>query len=385
MFKQDKVEIKTDSQVFMKIGILGTRGIPNTYGGFEQFAQYLSKGLSEKGHQVFVYNSSNHSYKESIWNGINIIHCYDPENKIGTAGQFVYDYNCLQDARKRNFDVLLQLGYTSSSVWYLFWPENAINIVNMDGLEWKRAKYNKLTQKFLRWAEKLAANYADILIADSIGIKNYIKKKYQKETVFIPYGADIPVDFSETVLDKFRLEKNKYCLLIARMEPENNIETIIEGHLQSLQQFPLLIIGSTENKYGQFLLEKYKSVQIQFIGSIYDQPIINSLRHFSGLYFHGHSVGGTNPSLLEAMACECNIAAHDNEFNRAILNDDAFFFSTPQDIENIINNPVSGANIADRKKLNLEKIKKLYSWEKVINDYETIFLHAKQLAIRGKN
>ena len=125
----------------MNIGILGTRGIPNHYGGFEQFAQYLAKGLVAKGHIVFVYNSNSHPYQESTWNGIHIIHCNDPENSIGTVGQFIYDYNCLQDARKRNFDILLQLGYTSSSIWYRFWPKKAITIVNMDGLEWRKRCY----------------------------------------------------------------------------------------------------------------------------------------------------------------------------------------------------------------------------------------------------
>jgi len=369
----------------MKIGILGTRGIPNTYGGFEQFAQYLAEGLVEKGHAVSVYNSSNHSYKQPFWKEVQIIHCPDPENKIGTAGQFIYDLNCLRDAGRRDFDILLQLGYTSNSVWYRYWPKNTINIINMDGLEWKRAKYTKLTKRFLKWAESLAANRADVLIADSIGIRDHIQKEYQKTAFYIPYGAEIPENFSISALTKFNLEANKYYLLIARMEPENNIETIIQGYMQSEQEYPLIIIGSTQNKHGQFLLKKYSSEFIQFPGAIYDHSIINAIRHFSLIYFHGHSVGGTNPSLLEAMACGCNIAAHDNEFNRAILVDDAFFFSTPQDIKNIINNPVAGADIPDRKELNLEKIKKVYSWDKVINDYETIFLHAMQSAIRRNN
>lgn len=365
----------------MKIGILGTRGIPNAYGGFEQFAQYLANGLVKKGQEVSVYNSSNHPYKESDWNGIHIIHCYDPENKIGTAGQFIYDYNCLRDARKRDFDVLLQLGYTSSSVWQRWWPKKTINIVNMDGLEWKRSKYSRLTQKFLQWAERIAVKHADILIADSLGIKEYIEKKYVKDAHYIAYGADIPDHFSESILVEFSLQKKQYYLLIARMEPENNIEMIIEGYLASRKDYPLIIIGNTENKYGQYLLTKYSSDSVQFRGSIYDQPIVNSLRHFSTLYFHGHSVGGTNPSLLEAMACGCTIAAHDNEFNRAILTDDAFYFLTPRDIKNILNNPVNGAELTNRKNLNLEKIKNVYNWEQIINDYENIFQHVKERSI----
>ena len=387
MLTDSKVKLVGPDKNYMKIGILGTRGIPNTYGGFEQFAQHLAKGLVEKGHQLSVYNSTNHPYKESTWNGVHIIHCYDPESKIGTAGQFIYDYNCLRDARKRGFDVLLQLGYTSSSVWYRTWPKKAINIVNMDGLEWQRTKYNRLTRRFLKWAERLAANYGDVLIADSIGIKDYIRGEYQKEAVYIPYGADIPDSFSEPAITKFQLEKNQYFLLIARMEPENNIETVILGYLQSEQCYPLVIVGSTENKYGQFLLKKYASNSIRLPGAIYDQATINALRHYSAFYFHGHSVGGTNPSLLEAMACGCNIAAHDNVFNRAVLGDSAFYFTSAEDLKNILHQPSANITIDRWKILNIEKIEKTYNWKKIINDYESIFLQAiqpKSSSIRRK-
>jgi glycosyltransferase involved in cell wall biosynthesis len=360
----------------MKIGILGTRGIPNTYGGFEQFAQYLAKGLVEKGHAVYVYNSSTHPYKQSMWKGVQIIHCSDPENKIGTAGQFIYDYNCLRDVRKRKLDILLQLGYTSSSIWHHYWPKDAINVINMDGLEWKRTKYNKLTRHFLQWAEGLAAKHGNILIADSIGIRDYIKKKYHKEAFYIPYGAEIPESFSISAPGILGLETNQYYLLIARMEPENNIETVIQGYLQSEKSFPLIIIGNTQNKHGQFLLKKYASSSIRFPGAIYDQNRINSLRHFSTLYFHGHSVGGTNPSLLEAMACGCNIAAQDNVFNKAILADCASYFSSAEDVKVIIDHPKIEAIITEWKKLNIEKIKQTYNWTKIINDYETLFLQA---------
>ena len=175
----------------MKIGILGTRGIPNAYGGFEQFAEHLSIGLLQRGHEVFVYNSSLHPYKDEEWKNVKIIHCRDLENKIGTAGQFVYDLNCIRDARKRDFDILLHLGYTSDSVWHRMWPEKTINIVNMDGLEWKRSKYNFLTKKFLKWAELFAAKHADFLIADSPAIQEYLLKKYHKTSAYIPYGAEI--------------------------------------------------------------------------------------------------------------------------------------------------------------------------------------------------
>src|SRR5690606_15248269 len=125
------------------IAILGTRGIPNNYGGFEQFAEYLSSYLANKGHEVDVYCSSSHPYQKSLWSKVNLIHIYDPENQLGTLGQFVYDLNCILDSRKRDFDIILQLGYTSNSIWGWLFSSKPIIVTNMDGLEWKRSKYSK--------------------------------------------------------------------------------------------------------------------------------------------------------------------------------------------------------------------------------------------------
>ena len=163
----------------------GTRGIPNHYGGFEQFAQYLSEGLCQMGHEVFVYNSHNHPYQKNKWNEVNIIHCYDPEFKLGTIGQFIYDFNCTLDSRKRNFDVILQLGYTSSSVWNWLFKRTTRLFTNMDGLEWKRTKFSRPVSLFLKYAEKLAVKHSDVLISDSLGIQSYLEKKYAvKSNIF---------------------------------------------------------------------------------------------------------------------------------------------------------------------------------------------------------
>lgn len=132
----------------MKIAILGTRGVPNHYGGFEQFAEYFSVYLVEKGHEVYVYNSHNHPHQEKVFKGVHIIHQNDPEHKLGTFGQFIYDFNCILDSRKRNFDIILQLGYTSNSIWFFLLPKKSICITNMDGLEWKRTKYSKPYSSF---------------------------------------------------------------------------------------------------------------------------------------------------------------------------------------------------------------------------------------------
>jgi len=321
----------------MRIGILGTRGIPNRYGGFEQCAEYLAVGLVKKGHEVFVYNSHNHEFQGDTWKGAHIVHCNDPEHKMGTAGQFFYDLNCIRDARSRKFDIVLQLGYTSSSIWYWYWPKHAVNIVNMDGLEWKRSKYSKKVQWFLRHAEKWAAKKGDLLIADSLAIQQRLKAVYNRDSVFIPYGAELFSTPGESELKKYMLKPFGYNLLIARMEPENNIETIIRGSIKSGDEKPLVIVSKTGNQFGQYLKTQFAQYdKIRFVDDSYNKSFIDNLRHYSYLYFHGHSVGGTNPSLLEAMACNALIAAHDNVFNKTVLGNDAFYFKNETDIAKII-------------------------------------------------
>ena len=356
----------------MKIAIIGTRGIPNNYGGFEQFAEYLSVGLVNKGHEIFVYNSHNHPYKDDVWNGVNIIHCYDPEYLIGTSGQFLYDLNCIINCRKYNFDVILQLGYTSSSIWNRLMPKRSILVTNMDGIEWKRSKFSNRVQKFLKDAEGLAVKYSDYFIADSIGIQQYLKKEYQVESTYIPYGAEIMKNSDSNILRKYNLKEYNYDIVIARMEPENNIEMIIEGYLDSKKERDLVIVGSLETKFGKYISEKYNNNSIKYLGFVSGIENLNSLRNLSNLYFHGHSVGGTNPSLLEAMASNSLICAHDNVFNKSILEKDAFYFNNTEEISILINEEMKSLE-NHLIKSNLEKIKNLYSWNKIINDYELFF------------
>ncbi|HUS01356.1 MAG TPA: DUF1972 domain-containing protein [Chitinophagaceae bacterium] len=357
----------------LKIAILGTRGIPNNYGGFEQIAGHLSKGLVEKGHSVTVYNSHKHPYKKNSWNGVQIIHCFDPEFLIGTAGQFIYDLNCILDTRKKNFDIILMLGYTSSSVWKNFYPKNVVVITNMDGLEWKRSKYSKYVRKFLLYAEKLAVTSGDFLIADSVSIKKYLDEKYHVNSEYIPYGAEA-IDINDDVFASCKLEKQEYFLLIARMEPENNIETTLDGFHKTKCDKSFIVIGNTKNRFGSYLTKKYKDdVRIKFFGSMFNPKTVRALITYSYIYFHGHSVGGTNPSLLEAMAGKTLIAAHDNPFNRSVLNEDGVYFSNVPDIYKIIRSTVRGEREAKMITNNYQKITTEFNWLKVVTSYEAFF------------
>lgn len=358
----------------IKLAIIGTRGIPNHYGGFEQFAEYLAKGLVERGHDVTVYNSHSHPYQQSEWNGVRLVHRNDPEDKWGTAGQFVYDLNCILHTRKESYDIILQLGYTSSTVWGWLLPrKNTIITTNMDGLEWKRTKYSKPVRSFLKWAEYLGTVYSDHWIADSLGIQDYLSKKYQIPSTYIPYGAFPFEDPDMDSLAAYQLTAYGYNMLIARLEPENNVDTILQGVSQAAQKLPFLVVGKHATQYGEYLKTKYAAFShIRFVGGIYDINVLNNLRFYSNLYFHGHSVGGTNPSLLEAMASQALICANQNEFNSTILEKDALYFSNADQVSQYVDT-VSKQQYSTFVSNNLYKIKHVYEWNKIIDQYENHF------------
>ncbi len=368
----------------MKIAFVSTRGIPNNYGGFEQFAEYISVGLAERGHEVTVYSPHYHPYKLDEYKGVRIKHIYSPEQWMGgSVGSFFYDYSCLKDALKNeDFDIIYEAGYTSIIPAYIRF--NVKNIrrplftTNMDGLEYKRTKFNPLVRKFVFWEEKMAVKHSHFLIADNMGIHDYYKEKYGRESKFLAYGANIYDDYDTSLLKEWGLTPNEYYLLVARIEPENNLYMTIEGYKGSKEygRRPLIIVGKTNTPYGKLLVKKYgDDPHVKFVGGIYDFKKLNSVRHFSFAYFHGHSVGGTNPSLLEAMASDCFILAHDNIFNRSVLGENAIYYPSTEKVTDTLNN-IDFLAIAYKNqfvKNNIDIIRNEYSWEKLVDDHEQYF------------
>ncbi len=356
----------------MKIGILGCRGIPNHYGGFEQFATVLSAGLVRLGEEVWVYNSHNHPNQEKKWEGVNILHRFDPEYFAGPAGQYLYDLSCILDSRRRGFDIILQLGYTSSGVWYWLHPGQAVVVTNMDGMEWQRRKYSPMVRQLLKATENLAVSGSECLVADSEAIQAYLGDAYHKSVRFIPYAAEVFTSPEPSVPERFGLHPSNYYLMIARLQPDNHTEEIIRGVLAARTGVPLVIIGDYRKKFGYSLFKKY-SREVKFVGGIFDPFVLNTLRYYSRLYFHGHSAGGTNPSLLEAMAASARIVAHDNPFNREVASDGALYFRNEQDIASIVSEfrPVSQWNI--RISNNLKRITVSYCPDHIVASYHRLF------------
>lgn len=368
----------------MKIAFISTRGIPNNYGGFEQFAEYISVGLVKRGHEVVVYSPHFHPYKENVYKGVRIKHIYSPETWMGSSvGSFFYDFASLRDALKNeNFDIIYEAGYTSIVPAYIWFNVKSIKYpiftTNMDGLEYKRTKFNKWVQKFVFWEERMTVKHSHYLIADNMGIQDYYKEKYGKESKFLAYGADIHDNYNIEYLKEYNLTPNEYFLLIARLEPENNIVMTIDGYLASKEngKRPLIIVGKTNTPHGKELVAKYSNEKsIKFVGGIYNFDKINSIRHFSFVYFHGHSVGGTNPSLLEAMASDCFILANDNIFNKAVLGNNSIYYKSAKDVTLLLNQI---DELAEKHKNvyiknNLDVIRNEYSWDKLVDEHEKYF------------
>ena len=360
----------------MKIAIIGSRGIPNNYGGFEQCAENLAVLLVEFGHDVTVYNPDYHEFNEPVYCGVKIVKQWNPEKKIGTFGNFIYDYKCLQHAIKNEADILLVLGYTTASIFFPFLiKKKSVLITNMDGLEWKRDKWNSVVKKLALWFESLGAKYSDYLVSDNREIRNYLLSAYKKDSTFIAYGASLFSNPNVEILKHYNVTEGNFDMLIARLEKENNIETALDGVVQSKSTVPFLVIGNYKTPYGNELVEKYKSYKnILFLGGVYNLDHLNNLRWFARFYFHGHSVGGTNPSLLEAMASNAFIVSHNNLFNRDVLGNNAYYFGNSNEVAEILKDEINlRANRHKFIEANRNKIENEYNWKKIASEYEELF------------
>ncbi len=304
-----------------RVYISGSRGIPNRYGGYEELVDHLARGLSAKGWRVDVATSSTHPVTEWSHPGIRRRIHRDQEPRVGSAGQFIYDLLSIRDAARQRPDVHLSLGTTSSAPWLALKTlrGSAPLALHLDGLEWMRGKYRPAVQRYLKWAERTAAHAADLLIADHPEMARYAAR-YPKPCAEIAYGVNYPQAVGE--LDpSLGLQPREYALVIARLVPENHVRVAAEALSPHV---PVVVVGPFDNSEGRAL---QKLPNVRLLGGQFDAGLLDSLRAHCGLYIHGHSAGGTNPSLLQAMAAGCAIAAHDNAFNRGILGDSALYFT----------------------------------------------------------
>ena len=365
------------SRGVIKIGIAGTRGIPSKYGGFETFVEELSTRLAGTGNALVSVYGDNESWNEEYYKGVKIqlMQVTKSEHPLR------YYFLSLWRATKEN-DIVLVTGSGGALFYCLKFLTNrhVKIIINTDGLEHKRSKWSWIKRTFVLFLENLTVFSSDMIVADSAAIKKYWMNKYpsflKRKIETIEYGAYLISQGSTSWLNEFGLEPQKYYLVVARLEPENNINLIIEGYLLSKSANPLVIVGgvSPENKYVRRLLEN-RSAKILFIGGLYNKEQLSSIRFHCKAYLHGHSVGGTNPSLLEAMGSGNLIIAHDNEFNREVTNNNAVYFGSAAECAKSIQETEQLPEVSREliKTQYRERISEYYNWDNITAKYLDLF------------
>lgn len=356
----------------MRLAILGSRGIPALYGGFETFAEELSVRLVQRGMDVTVYCEAGEGGANDTYRGVKLVHI--PTPRLGPLTTIVYDLRCLWHARKA-FDVVYMLGYGTSLFCFLprLWGSKVW--INMDGIEWARSKWNRLAKLWFKMMEAIAMWTPNQVIADAAGILRHLQSRHAHipAAVVIPYGAPVIDTTPDTgLLDEWHLAPGKYGLVVCRLEPENSVKEIVEGYLQAGSRHPLIVVGSIEpaTDYVKELV-LLSSDRVRFIGPIYDKRKLQALRFYSRTYFHGHTVGGTNPSLLEALGCGNLVIAHDNVFNREVAGEAATYFHQEQDLADGIRavESYSLEQLNRMRTMARDRVKNGYCWDSIVDTY----------------
>lgn len=362
------------------LAILGTRGIPANYGGFETFAERLAHGLVARGHEVTVFCQGKTPSTRTMPDGVRLVTLSAGD---GPLGQVIFDVRCSFRVRK-GYDVVYMLGYVSGPFVGIPRLFGVPVWLNPDGLEWTRSKWSSfggVGRWLFRLAEKLAVAAASLVVADSQEIAAYHRRTRLRSTpvTFVPYGADV-LDQAVTTdpLNLYGIEANRYYLVVCRIVPENHVLEIVRGFNDSDSQFPLIIVGDTDGDtpyHRRVQAEAEDSDRVRLAGTVFDQEALAALRVNAFAYLHGHSVGGTNPSLLEAMGAGNPVLAHDNRFNREVAGDCAVYFSTsgdiPREIEGLEGCVGKRDALAQRA---VERVEAAYQWESVIGAYHELLL-----------
>ena len=358
-----------------KLLILGTRGIPGNHGGFETFAQRLALYLVKRGWDITVYcQDSGDKLTPETWKGINLVHIPTPNNSAFWS--IIFDYKSTIHALNQN-GIVLVLGYNTAIFSLLYRLKKRIVITNMDGMEWWREKWNGVQKSWLFINERCGVWFSDRLVADHPQIARYFIKGGVKpeKIVTIPYGTEAVETPKRELLAEYQLQGNDYVLVIARPEPENSILEIVEAFSRRQRGYKLIVLGRYQPKSNPYHARVMAAAgdEVEFVGGVYDRDKVHSLRYFARLYVHGHTVGGTNPSLVEALAAGTPVLAQNNHFNTWVAGDRSLYFNAASDCASQFD-----AILDDREALqamrqaSLQRFYDTFSGDRDLSDYEQL-------------
>jgi glycosyltransferase involved in cell wall biosynthesis len=330
--KQPSARAPTPGRGTLRIAMLGTRGVPAEYGGFETAVEEIGQRLASRGHIVTVFCRGGEA-ESSVYKGMQTVH--RPMLRLKVGETLSHTAACVAHRAARGADVAVVFNAANAPLLPVLLAAGVPVALNVDGLEWMRAKWNAFGRRYYLACEKLATRLATELIADAPGIRDYYLKRHGVDARMIPYGGNIVTAPAFDRLKEVGLRARGYHLVVARLEPENNVHVVLDGYRTTTCTLPLVVVGATT--YSRAYARRLSSMaaadpRIRLVGAIWDQELLDALYAGAATYVHGHSVGGTNPSLLRAMGAGAHVLSFDVRFNRDVLGDAGRYWTSANDL-----------------------------------------------------
>lgn len=357
------------------VRMLGTRGVPGRYGGFETCVDHVSRYLVRHGWRVIVYCQveGKGPVTKDLWEGVERV--LIPVNQEGWAGTAWFDLKSVRHAWREG-GLVAVFGYNTAifNVWQRLTRSRLV--FNMDGIEWARSRWGVAKRVFLYLNERIAALIGHRLIADHPEIARHVATRTRERKItMIPYGAPEIWDASTQPLEKWGLAPGRYSVVVCRTIPENHMLEIVQGFCARRRDHKLLLVAPYDpnEAYNKQLIAAAND-DVIFADTIYDPEEIGALRYHSALYIHGHSVGGTNPSLVEALGAGSAVLAHDNRYNRWVAGVDTAFFRTAGDVaarlDELLDDP---ARLDAMRASSRQRFQEEFTWDAVAESYRKLF------------
>ncbi len=357
--------------------VLGIRGVPAQHGGFETFAEYLCRYLVARDWNVTVYcqEEGGGPIYQSEWEDVKRIHI--PVKNTGPLGTIIFDLKSVIHSLRHD-GVFLTLGYNTAIFNMLHRLIGKRNVINMDGIEWKRQKWGLVAKTWFWLNERFGCWFGNHLVADHPLIADHLASRVSRDKItMIPYGGREILEADEQVLSEYGLVKNNYAILIARAEPENSILEVVTSFSTQQRDTKLVVLGNYQpetNAYHRAVVQA-ASDEVIFPGAIYEAEKVGALRFFSRVYVHGHQVGGTNPSLVEALAAGNPVLAHENKFNQWVAKDGAIYFSDVSSASCAFDQLFSDdALIESLQSASRDNFQKNFQWDDILCQYEQLLM-----------
>lgn len=363
---------RSGSRAPLHIALIGTRGVPARYGGFETAIEEVGRRLVERGHRVTVYcRPVDGEPQPDEYLGMELVHL--PALRRRSLETLSHTALSVLHAVRLRPDAAIVFNAANAPMLPLLGMAGIPFATHVDGLEWKRSKWGPVGQKYYRICERLAVWFSRELIADAQGIADYYTDKFSVDTRLITYGAPLLEPAEATGLAGLGLESGRYHLVVARFEPENHVELIVRGYSQSAARLPLVVVGQAP--YAQRYTQQVQAAaneQVRFLGGVWDQQLLDELYSYSLAYWHGHSVGGTNPSLLRALGAGAPVNAFDVNFNREVALDAGRYFTDADSAATLFEATEADIEATRARGEKSRRRAADYDWDDVAADYERL-------------